>query len=198
MRLPCCFRGTIFLIAFAGCLPWGTDAAGQSSLPQADPESPFTCPVTVPNRRTYTDIELAPLNGRRGWLTTTAPDGTKTTVASPLGNHGNDALSTTLWPEGKVVFKPGAAGFVLEDGALEMKFPWWRLVRGRLTIKGRRLDGAAPPLRASIPDGYGEIGFQATELIFPTAGCWEVTGHIGDRSLTFVTLVEKIGKGPGD
>jgi len=30
---------------------------------------------------------------------------------------------------------------------------------------------------------------QPTELIFPTEGCWEVTGRVGDASLTFVTLV---------
>src|ERR1700674_88272 len=89
-----------------------------------------------------------------------------------------------LWPEGKVVFKPGGAGVVLENGALSMKFPWWRIVRGRLTIEGRRLDGPAPLLRARIPDGYGEIGFQATALIFPTPGCWEVTGRVDDQSLT--------------
>ena len=155
------------------------------------------CHVTAPNLKKYTEAELAPLNDRRGWVTTTAPDGTRTTVQSSLGNHGNAALSTVLWPEGKVAFKPGGAGFVLENGALSMKFPWWRLVRGRLTIEGRRLDGPAPPLRARIPDGYGEIGFQATALIFPTPGCWEVTGRIADQSLTFVTLVQKIGNGPG-
>ncbi len=69
-----------------------------------------------------------------------------------------------------------------------MKFWWWRLVKGRLTIEGRRL--------SIIPDGYGEIGFQASGLVFPTPGCWEVTGRIGDKSLTFVTLVEKISEGP--
>jgi hypothetical protein len=67
-----------------------------------------------------------------------------------------------------------------------MKFPWWRLAEGQLLISGRRLDGDAGPLRARIPSGYGNIGFQSTALIFPTVGCWEVTGRIGDKSLTFV------------
>jgi hypothetical protein len=57
------------------------------------------------------------------------------------------------------------------------------------TISGRRLDAPAPPLRARVPDGYGDRGFQVTGLIFPTAGCWDVTGHLGDASLTFVTFV---------
>jgi hypothetical protein len=33
------------------------------------------------------------------------------------------------------------------------------------------------------------IGFQATSLVFPTPGCWEVTGRIGDKSLAFVIAV---------
>lgn len=86
---------------------------------------------------------------------------------------------------------------MLEDGALAMKFWWWRLRPGQLTFEGRRLDGPSPPMRAEVPDGYGDIGFQATALIFPTPGCWEVNGRIGGSSLTFVTLVEKIGEGPG-
>jgi hypothetical protein len=33
-------------------------------------------------------------------------------------------------------------------------------------------------------------------LVFPTPGCWEVTGRVGTTRLTFVTQVMKIGKGP--
>lgn len=108
------------------------------------------------------------------------------------GMHGNGMLWTALWSEGTVVFRPGGSGFVLPDGALQMKFPWWRGVRGPLTIEGRRLDAAAPSLRARIPSGYSG-SFQATGLIFPTPGCWEVTGRVGSASLTFVVAVEKIG-----
>jgi hypothetical protein len=111
--------------------------------------------------------------------------------------YGNRELSVSLtWPGGTVVFKPGGAGTVLPDGALSMKFGWQRGVPGVLTIDGRRLDAAAPPLRAHIPSGYGDIGFQATGLIFSTPGCWEVTGRVGNARLTFVTRVVKIGNGP--
>ena len=94
------------------------------------------------------------------------------------------------------MFKPGGPGFVLDDGSLAMKFPWWRGVQGPLRIDGRRLDASAPPLRADIPSGYGERGFQATSLIFPVPGCWEVTGRVGNASLTFITRVVKIDEGP--
>jgi hypothetical protein len=78
---------------------------------------------------------------------------------------------------------------VREDGAIEMKFAWWRAVPGKLRIEGRRLDADAPPLSAWVPDGYGRRGFQSTAITFPTAGCWEVTGRVGDASLTFVSLI---------
>ena len=96
-----------------------------------------------------------------------------------------------LWPDGTVVFRPGGPGSIEPDGSLSMKFGWTRGegLRGKLKIHGKRLDAPAPPLRASIPEGYGNTGFQSTALIFPTEGCWEVTGEVGDKSLTFVTRV---------
>ena len=95
------------------------------------------------------------------------------------------------------MFRPGGSGFRTRDGALGMKFPWWRGdgVRGHLRIEGRRLDGDAPPLRSEFTD-YGDRGFQASYVIFPTPGCWEVTGRAGDASITFVASVVKIGNGP--
>jgi hypothetical protein len=77
-----------------------------------------------------------------------------------------------------------------------MKWPWWRLARGPLTIEGRRLDGAAAPLRAHIPAGYGQTGFQSSGLLFASPGCWEVTGHLGEATLSFVTMVIRTGAGP--
>ena len=104
--------------------------------------------------------------------------------------YGNGALWTDLWPDGTVLIPPDNVG---ADGRLFMKWPWWRRERGQpLTIEGRRLDGPAPPLGADIPEGYDELYFQATGLIFPTEGCWEVTGRAGDASLTFVVLVLRV------
>jgi hypothetical protein len=79
--------------------------------------------------------------------------------------------------------------FVESDGSIGWKFGWWRIVPGRLTISGRRLDAPGPPLRASVPDGYGSQGFQASGVSFPTEGCWEITGSVGGSELTFVTFV---------
>jgi hypothetical protein len=104
-------------------------------------------------------------------------------------SYGNGKLWVGgLWPGGVIAAGPD---FVDADGAVDMKFGWWRAVPGQLRITGRRLDAAAPPLRADIPGGYGPTGFQATGVIFPTEGCWEVTGRVGDSTLTFVTFVVK-------
>ena len=111
-------------------------------------------------------------------------------------SYGNKAVSVGLWPEGTVVFKPGGSGFITRNGALGMKFAWQRGIAGQLSIKGHRLDGNAPPLRSEVIQAYGDSGFQATFIIFPGPGCWEVTGRVGDASVTFVTKVVKIGEGP--
>jgi hypothetical protein len=108
-------------------------------------------------------------------------------------NYGNDSLGVALWPNGKLVAgrlpDGGSYAEVKPDGSIRAKLGWWRAVEGRLTIDGVRLDASAPPLRADIPLGYGPTGFQATLLTFPTQGCWQVTGSLGDASLKFVVFV---------
>jgi hypothetical protein len=144
-----------------------------STFAQSPAPADATCPVTVNNGRGLTEP-------RKG------------------GDHTNDGrtLATSLWPDGTIMFTPGGSGCVDPDGTLGMKWPWWRGVRGQLTLEGRRLDGPAAPMRASIPAGYGPTGFQSTGLMFPTAGCWEVTGRVGAESLTFVTRAVKVDAGP--
>jgi hypothetical protein len=68
------------------------------------------------------------------------------------------------------------------------KVLWIRPAGTELTIKGEHLDGPASPVTAEIPCCY-RSGFQATSVIFPTAGCWRVTATAGDHALTFVTIV---------
>ena len=143
----------------------------QSDLMPRANDAAAACPVTTPNGRGL------PGGYRRG-------------------NHGNGiSLATSFSYDGKVTFMPGGPGCVDRDGSLWMKWPWWRGVPGQLAIEGHRRDKAAEPLRAFIPP-YGPRGFQVTALIFPAPGCWEVTGRMGEASLSFVVLVEKIGGGP--
>jgi hypothetical protein len=130
------------------------------------PAAKGTCPVTLPNGRT-------------------APGGNEAGM-----NHGNGKLWTTMWPHNVVIATPA---YIDPDGSVGMKWPWWRGIRGRLTITGRRLDAKAPRLTAYIPD-YGTSGFQPSGISFPTEGCWEVTGAVGAAKLTFVTLILKASR----
>lgn len=131
-------------------------------FPVVEP-STVSCPVTAPNG----SLPPGETNASEYYL-------------------GNGKLWTSLWPDGKVYMEPYNQK---SDGSFSMKWGWVRGVSGPLSIEGRRLDADAEPLRAFIPSGYGETGFQVSELIFPTVGCWEVTGHVGDASLTFITQV---------
>ena len=44
-------------------------------------------------------------------------------------------------------------------------------------------------MKGEVPEGYGAEGFQASTVVYPGPGCWEVTARVGGASLTFVTQV---------
>lgn len=127
----------------------------------------FDCPTTLPNGRT--------------------PPGETATRS----HHGNGELFTALWPEGEITFHPSGPGEIRPDGSLAMKFPWWRGegIRGPIEVSGRRLDRRGSGVTAEMPAGYGDTGFQASALVFPSEGCWEVTARVGDAELSFVVEV---------
>jgi hypothetical protein len=151
-----------------GLLPPKTPPSLPTPAPAATPYPiPASCPVTLPNGNTPPGESPSPTY------------------------HGNGQLWTALWPDGLVLIPPL---MVQPDGSLSMKWGWWRGTNGRLTIEGHRLDTSAPPLGAVIPDGYGDTGFQPGGLIFPTEGCWEVTGQVGNSTLTFVVYVTKVDR----
>jgi hypothetical protein len=169
---PLSVVGVLILVLLAACTKDRSIRVSPSEGTQTNPTrraaspaasaAPTPCPVTLANGATPPGESQSSLN------------------------HGNGQLWTVLWPDGIVV--ASGPDQVFPDGSVEMKFPWWRGVAGRLTIEGHRLDRMASPLRAEMSD-YGLTGFQASGLIFPTAGCWEVTGRVKSASLTFVTLV---------
>jgi hypothetical protein len=167
-----CFTMVLVLAAW---VVFRTKAAQQSTAGQGEKKSTRSaCPVTPPDKFAPTSEASGP---SELWISRRKP-----------------ALRVGLWPDGTVVFQQGGPGSIEPDGSLGMKFPWWREngLRGKLKIHGRRLDASAPPLRAYVPEGYGNTGFQVTGLIFPTEGCWEVTGEVGDTHVTFVTRVVRI------
>jgi len=145
-------------------------AAPQKGVDAPAARRPRDCPVTPPNH-------------------SIPPGQSENPGADRAPYHGNGRLWTVLPPNGIVRDAPK------RDGSIREKFPWWRGVgvRGRLRITGRRLDAPAPPLRANIPRGYGLTDFQASGIIFPTAGCWSVTGTARKANLSFVTLAVEAG-----
>jgi hypothetical protein len=175
-----CFRfgwalaGIVVLAGCTGGRPAArhTAASGAAPLPaghvtMADARR---CPETIPRQA---GRAVRPRSALFGWA----------------DSHGNGKLWVGgLWPHGVIVAR---GDFIQPDGSIYMKFGWWRKAAGALTITGRRLDAPAPPLTASVPSGYGDSGFQASGVYFPTEGCWQVTGTVASTSLTFVTFVIK-------
>lgn len=105
----------------------------------------------------------------------------------------NTAGFTQTWYGNDVLWAGLAPPYQGKWFASSLKVLWWRSVSGKLTIEGKRLDGAAPPVTAFIPDGYGQTGYQATGIDVPTAGCWEITGKVANRELRFVVAVSPEG-----
>jgi len=117
------------------------------------------------------------------------------TARGANGWNENDTLRTIIPTGSKFRFIPDGPGFIDYDGALGIKMGWWRNIAGsQLEITGRRIDAPAAPLRAYMspyPDH-----FQATYVVFPTPGCWEVIASTGQESLTFVLAVDFTPPGP--
>ncbi len=168
--------GGVARLITAGVVVSGVLAACATSAPTATPAFPpatptaafnlLDCPVTAP--------EPAPVDIRDS-------------LFGSARAHGNDSLWVGGLGTDGVITATGDA--INADGSIGWKLGWWRAVSGGLTITGKRLDGDAPPLQADVPSGYGSTGFQASGVTFPSTGCWQVTGHVGSASLTFVTYV---------
>jgi hypothetical protein len=87
-----------------------------------------------------------------------------------------------------------------DDQAYGQKISWWRQgydwnlqPRLELVVTGKRLGDPTSVLlswRAS-PSGSSREAFFMSGVNLPGAGCWEVTGHMLDETLTFVVWVTK-------
>ena len=162
-------------------LPLAFAVAAESS---AAPKSARPCPVTLPEKGPVPK-EVARFGGAEF-------------------DYGNANLRVILWPHGTLIAgrlpDGGSMATINRDGSISAKLAWWRgesakLVGRKLVVTGRRLDAPATRLRTDVPDGYGSLGVQPTGPIFPTVGCWRVTGKQGPVSLTFVVNVTKVKPG---
>jgi hypothetical protein len=163
----------VSLAVVAVCLLAGIESVSSASAHAAlhvQSQMRPVCAVTFPNGST--------------------PPGTATAALPPVPPvfHGNGKLWVKLWPLGVIV---ATASVIQPDGSIAIKLPWWRNLNGALTITAVRLDTHAPAVKADVPAGYGNYGFQPSDVVFPTQGCWKVTGRVGKTSLGFVVLVVK-------
>jgi hypothetical protein len=99
--------------------------------------------------------------------------------------QGNDAIWIRL-PRGGTIPASRNQG----EGTLSAKFPWWRVVPGQLEVSASR-PGGVERFAASVGTvpQYGPTGFVPSGLVFDGPGCWEVTGSLNGRTLTFVAVV---------
>jgi hypothetical protein len=109
----------------------------------------------------------------------------------PRGRYGNGLLTTTVGRHGYLIAQR-------ELGGLFQKLGWtpWQGLRGRLTVRGDRLDapGRMQVLGVSWGRTYGgpDDGRRwgwATAVRFPREGCWRISGRVGDVKLSYVANV---------
>jgi hypothetical protein len=140
---------------------------------------PGSCPVTVPPPRKGSGF---------------GPEGF---------NYGTAKLRADLdWAHGVLIAGTlpdgGSMAVTNPDGSVRVKVGWWRAAPGgQLHIRGTRIDAPAPPLGAEVGtvSSYGHEGFVPSATIFPTGGCWRVTGTVGSAGLSFVADVTKPPEG---
>ncbi len=178
-------------MTFAACspaIPRSPGAAALASPVGSIPNpSPSTAADTGAPAATGSRLTIADADSCAVTKPGNAPEDIGDRLFGSSAAFGNNFLWVGGLGEGGVILADSR--FVESDGSIGWKLGWWRIASGTLTIAGRRLDAPGPPLRASVPDGYGPNGFQASGVSFPTEGCWEVTGTVGDAELTFVTFV---------
>lgn len=97
-------------------------------------------------------------------------------------DYGNDALAVYLPTNGELVMSQ-------PNMSTGVKFGWYRLTGGKLSVSGGRDGSPAASLEVEIPDGYGDAGLQITSLDFPKPGCWHVRGTVSGETLEFTLFV---------
>jgi len=161
-------------LLLAACGPGGTAIEPQATA-SAKLADPGGCPITRPPARPF--VPPAP------------PAPTSPSVQRGEFWYGTPALWTSLQRDGTWRRLP------YHNGAYTQKVFWWSQGydwASPMTVTGRRLDGSAAPLSASTATNAFAADIGSSILVgvdIPAAGCWEITGHLKARELSFVVWV---------
>lgn len=132
-----------------------------------------------------------------------SPD-TPDNVPPPIDPYAQLVPGTTISMDGIWASIPHDGKLYIADRYIEAsgEYEGWRGTKmmwtrgddvvGPLIISGERLDAEAPAAVDLVYlDGgqYGTMGFTPTWPTFPSAGCWEITGSVGDHELVFTLEV---------
>lgn len=136
------------------------------------------CPITTPP-----DPSFVP------------PDNTPDAPPDGLFWYGTPKLWTALPTDGLWSDLPE------DEHGFTQKTVWWREnyvafeeTQPDLTVSGRQLDGPGS-FRQETPATHGvnpDSGqFMLAGIVIPEPGCWEITGHYRDQTLSFVIEVAR-------
>jgi hypothetical protein len=104
-----------------------------------------------------------------------------------------DGIWAGLYPDGiMLIDKESEIASGKYAGWRSQKMVWTRDdgVEGPLIVTGQRLDAVAPEaVNLFFDQQYGPTGFTPVGITFPSAGCWQVVGIVGDHVITFTMEV---------
>jgi hypothetical protein len=110
--------------------------------------------------------------------------------------YGTDALFTMLTADGTWHLDNNLDkhdGYVTKLVFWRKGFNWRKELEPALIVTARRIDGDSPSVAVTHANAVfvtSNTPAMMTGIRIPTAGCWEVTGHYGSHTLSFVVSVE--------
>ena len=110
--------------------------------------------------------------------------------------YGTDALWTQLGSDGVWHIKNNADehnGYVTKLVFWRKGFDWRKEPEPALIVTARRMDGDSPSVAVAHANAVfvtSNTPAMMTGIRIPTTGCWEVTGHYGGHTLSFIVSVE--------
>jgi hypothetical protein len=174
----------VLVIALVALTARSQQNSPQEPSAQPQPVPPASCPIT---RRPAKDF-IPPVPYERDensfWL-------------------GTEKLWTFLPERAIWEWAPHQLGHEQEVQPLTAKIFWMRLgydsraeQRPAIKVRGRRLDGPAPPLLVLPPTNafQGPGSAMLTGVYVPTPGCWEITGDYHGNKLSFVVWCRTVLK----